>query len=456
MVHTTGRFGENLIIEGINGSYGWPIIGHTFDYLSDTYAFGRSMRAQYGEVYRCSAFLQRFIVFNSPAGAELVLKDEANQFSSKLGWEAFLGRLFPHSLPTMDFEEHRHHRRIMQSVFKKQALIGYVSLIDQVVQDNLNHWPSNQSMQAYPAIKALTLDIAARAFLGLELEDDADFINRNFVDLNNGLAAIVPWPLPGTALQRALKARARIFDYFSPLIHEKRNSNGQDIFSRLCQAQDENGQDFSDEAILYHLSNILAAAHDTSTTSLTITLDLLCRHPEWQQRLRESCQRLDPNDVNFETLEQLEEIEWVFKEALRLYPPAPQLFRRSTQECQFGSHTIPSNTQVMVDCGYIHRSEEYWSNPMQFDPERFSPQRNEHKAHPYMWFPFGGGSHTCIGLRFAMMTAKLALYHLLRQFTFSAEGNSTYRILPITKPRNGLPIVLQNISKPMSSETRTN
>lgn len=447
----TGRFGENLVIQGIDGSYGWPLIGHTFDYLSDTYAFGRAMRARYGEVYRCSAFLQRFIVFNSPEGAELVLKDEANQFSSKLGWEAFLGRLFPHSLPTMDFEEHRHNRRIMQSVFKKQALVGYVPLIDRVAQDNIASWPKGQTMAAYPAIKALNLDIAAKAFLGLDLKDDADFINRNFIHLNNGLAAIIPWPLPGTALQRALQARENIFNYFAPLIAEKRQSEGQDIFSRLCQAQDENGEDFSDQAILFHLSNILAAAHDTSTTSLTITLDYLCQHPQWQQRLREQCLQLDPTDISFDTLDSLEEIEWVFREALRLYPPAPQLFRRSLQECQFNGITIPANTQVMVDCGYIHRSEQYWNNPMQFDPERFSPQRNEHKAHPYLWFPFGGGSHTCIGLRFAIMNAKITLFHLLRNHQVFADAKTRYRILPITKPSNGLPVILKTpASKPDS------
>lgn len=438
----TGRFGENLAINGIDGSYGWPVIGHTFDYLSDTYAFGRTMRARYGDVYRCSAFLQNFIVFNSPDGAEFVLKDEANQFSSKLGWEAFLGRLFPHALPTMDFSEHRHHRRIMQSVFKKQALVGYVPLIDQVVIDNLRTWPTDQAMPAYPAIKALTLDIAAKAFLGLELKQDTHFINQNFIKLNNGLAAIIPWPLPGTALHQALKARSNIFNYFSPLIPQKRRSEGQDIFSRLCQAQDENGADFSDQAILFHLSNVLAAAHDTSTTSLTITLDLLCQHPEWQQRLREKCLRIDPQDITYDNLESLEEIEWVFREALRLFPPAPQLFRRSIKECQFGNHIIPANTQVMVDCGYIHRSEHYWNEPTKFDPERFSPARNEHKAHPYNWFPFGGGSHTCIGLRFAIMTAKIALYHLLRDYSVFATEQARYRILPITKPRNGLPVIL--------------
>ena len=52
MVHTTGRYGEHLVIEGIQGRYGWPVLGRTFDYLTDTHAFGYKMRARYGEVYQ--------------------------------------------------------------------------------------------------------------------------------------------------------------------------------------------------------------------------------------------------------------------------------------------------------------------------------------------------------------------------------------------------------------------
>ncbi len=440
----TGIYGENTDIRHLPGNDGWPLVGNTFKYLLNTYGFGRQMRDTYGEIYRSRAFFLNFVVLASPDGIELVLRDEESNFSSKLGWEPFLARLFPNALPTMDFDEHRFHRKIMQSVFRQAAMEAYCELINESVERGLAEWGRSEVIKAYPSVKAMMLDIAAKAFLGINLERDADFINKTFITVNNGLAPIIPYPLPGTAIWKALRARQALFDYFRPMIRERKVSDGKDIFTRLCQAKDEEGQSFTEQAVLDHLVNVLSAAHDTSTTSLTITLYYLAKHPEWQQRLREISDAIPAGPVGYNALDQLEEYEWVFKEALRIYPPAPQLFRRCLKETTFKNAVIPANTQVMVDVGYTHRSELYWSNPMQFDPERFAPGREEHKRHKYQFAPFGGGAHICIGMQFALMAAKLMLHHLLRQYTveLACDEPVAFTILPITHPRNGLPIKL--------------
>jgi cytochrome P450 len=436
----TGIYGENRDVDHIGGSDGWPLVGHTFDYLSNTYPFGLSMRERFGEVYRSGAFFMKFVVLASPDGIEYVLRDEAKNFSSKLGWEPFLARLFPNGLPTMDFDEHRHHRRIMQAVFRPAAMNAYFDLIDAVVKDGLEGWRDKGIVRAYPAIKAITLDIGARAFLGLDLQEDADFINRTFVTVNNGLAPIVPYPVPGLAVWRALRARERLFQYFRPLIPARKSSDGKDVLTCLVQAKDEDGAAFSDEAVLFHLITVLSAAHDTSTTSLTVALHYLAQHPEWQERLRKKSQAL--GTLTFDNLEQLDEHDWVFREALRIYPPAPQMFRRSVRDCEFHGHRIPANTQVMVDVGYVHRSAEHWTSPMTFDPERFSPARAEHKKHQYQWVPFGGGAHICIGMQFALMSARIVLHHLLTRYRIekASDAETKFVILPITQPKDGLPL----------------
>ncbi|MCP5170263.1 MAG: cytochrome P450 [Hahellaceae bacterium] len=438
----TGIYGENTVVDHIDGNDGWPLLGNTFKYLLNTYPFGRAMRDTYGEVYRSRAFFLRFIVLASPDGIEFVLRDEDQNFSSKLGWEPFLARLFPNALPTMDFEEHRFHRKIMQSVFRHAAMREYCDLINRVVIEDVEKWRDAGVVKVYPTIKNIMLDIAARAFLGIDLEKDADFINKTFITVNGGLAPLMPFPFPGNAIWKALRARQALFDYFRPMIAPRKASDGKDIFTRLCQAQDEDGQAFSEQAILDHLVNVLSAAHDTSTTSLTVAMYYLARHPQWQTRLRNISRDLPDNEINYENLDPLEEHEWVFREALRILPPAPQLFRRSVRECTFKGIVIPANTQVMVDIGYTHRSEAYWNNPLEFDPERFSPARAEHKQHKYQWVPFGGGAHICIGMQFAMMAAKITLHHLLKRYRFelACEAPVDFTILPITQPKNGLPV----------------
>lgn len=85
----TGLYGENTVLDHLPGSDGWPLLGHTFDYLGNTYPFGQAMRARFGEVYRSRAFFMRFAVLASADGIEYVLRDDAQNFSSKLGWEPF-------------------------------------------------------------------------------------------------------------------------------------------------------------------------------------------------------------------------------------------------------------------------------------------------------------------------------------------------------------------------------
>jgi cytochrome P450 len=57
----------------------------------------------------------------------------------------------------------------------------------------------------------------------------------------------------------------------------------------------------------------------------------------------------------------------------------------------------------------VKRLPEYWHEPFKFDPMRFSESRAEHKQHKFLWAPFGGGGHKCIGLHFADMLFKSVL-----------------------------------------------
>ncbi len=63
----------------------------------------------------------------------------------------------------------------------------------------------------------------------------------------------------------------------------------------------------------------------------------------------------------------------------------------------------------------LHNNPKYWDDPKEFRPERFSKE-NKGSIVPGTYLPFGIGPRNCIGMRFAMMEVKLALFHLLRNF----------------------------------------
>jgi cytochrome P450 len=91
---------------------------------------------------------------------------------------------------------------------------------------------------------------------------------------------------------------------------------------------------------------------------------------------------------------------------------------------------------------HTHYMDEYWDKPNDFDPERFSAQRAEHKRNLYSWVPFSGGAHMCIGLHFADMQIKLVLFEMLKNFSWQVPLGYEMPVQqsPISKPRDDLPI----------------
>jgi cytochrome P450 len=139
-------------------------------------------------------------------------------------------------------------------------------------------------------------------------------------------------------------------------------------------------------------------------------------------------------------------LDSIFDEALRLYPPAPYLARRSLRACTLGGAEIPENTAIAVSSLVTHRMPEYWKEPANFDPLRFQPPRAEHTAHSHAFYPFGGGPHTCIGMHFARIQVKAVLCELLGRYRLRAPGPlpaHRFVAIPIPHPRDGLPVLLE-------------
>ena len=78
---------------------------------------------------------------------------------------------------------------------------------------------------------------------------------------------------------------------------------------------------------------------------------------------------------------------------------------------------------VFFDIQSIHRNPNYYPNPTQFKPERFLPE-NRYRLTPYTYLPFGIGRRNCVGMRFALMEAKIAIVHLVQKFKFVRTTNT--------------------------------
>jgi cytochrome P450 len=438
-------------LNGIPGEPGWPVLGKSLEVLRNPAKVSREMVGKYGHIYWSNAFGRTNVTMLGPEANEYVLMDRDRNFSSKGGWDPLLGLLFPNGLMMRDFEDHRAHRRIMQVAFKQPAMQNYVSKLNEGIHQGLERWREKGDFRFYQAIKQLTLNTAASVFLGMPLGKEADQVNQAFFDSVQAAVAVIRTPIPGTKMWRGVQGRKYLERFFREQIPLRRGTQGTDMFTLLCNAVDDDGNSYTDSDIVDHMDFLMMAAHDTLTSSITTLIYELCRHPEWQDAARRECAALNlPADsVPYEHLADLQIIEWCFKEALRMNPPVPSIPRMALREFQFGGYTIPAGTTVNISPGYTHKMPELWENPQNFEPDRFSEQRAEDRKHKFAWVPFGGGAHMCIGLHFAYMQTKVFMYQLLLNYRFHLDDGyeADFQIMPIPKPKDGLPIHLRPLKE---------
>ncbi len=377
----------------------------------------------------------------------LALLNQDQILSNKKAWDRIIGRIFPNGLMLRDGSDHRYHRRIMQAGFKNKAMKVYLDSMAKQAHDSIAEWTSSNKQQllVYPTFKSLTLELAATIFLGMELGDDAKKISRAFETTVAASMPKIPLAIPGTILWKGIKARNFMCDFFLAQIEAKRAGNGNDMFSILCRAKDEDGNQYTDQEIVDHIIFLMMAAHDTTTSTLTSMTYALAKNPVWQDRLYEEVQSLGVDSLDYDSLDKMIETDLVMKEALRMYPPLSTLPKYSLKAFEFEGFTIPADSMVVTYPIHTHYMESYWDEPTVFDPLRFSEDRAEQKRHPYCWVPFSGGAHMCIGLHFASMQIKLVLFEMLKHYRWSvADGyEMPVQQSPISKPKDDLPIVLE-------------
>jgi cytochrome P450 len=426
------------------GDSGPPLVGHSLDMLSDLVGWARRRHARFGEVSWGGAFGTDIVLVLGPDGIGHVLGNKDKAFSNKEGWEYLIGPFFERGVMLMDFDEHRQHRQIMQQAFRKDRLVAYLEDMNPAISAGLDRWPEGDRFALYTATKQLTLDLATEVFVGARLGTDTDRINEAFIDTVHGGAAVLRADVPGGRWRRGLKGRRFLEEYLRKQIAVKRAAEGRDLFSVLCHAESEDGDRFTDDDVVNHMIFVLMAAHDTSTTTLSMMGYFLGRHREWQERLRDESLALGRDAIDYSDLDRLQGLDLVMKETLRMYAPVALLMRRALADTAIAGHYVPAGTYVALGLYPSQRMAQWWSKPDTFDPERFAEGRREDQSHKYAWTPFGGNVHKCIGLHFGGMEVKAILHQMLLRYAWSVPDHYQPPIGMGTgpMPADGLPIRL--------------
>jgi cytochrome P450 len=142
---------------------------------------------------------------------------------------------------------------------------------------------------------------------------------------------------------------------------------------------------------------------------------------------------------------ELTELELVLDETLRKYPPAWVGPRRAIESFEFQGRTVPARAFVNYCSWASHHLPDVFDQPEEFRPDRFAPDARA--ALPKgAYVPFGGGSRTCIGMRFGQLEVRTIATLILSRFSLSlpADFQLTIRQMPTISPKAGLPMHVES------------
>jgi cytochrome P450 len=343
-------------------------------------------------------------------------------------------------------------RRLIQPAFSKQRVESYAPGMVECTQRLIDEWQDGETYDVGPAMSRLTMTIAGRTLLGIDVSDRFREVSKCLETVmfdflaRFGSALALPYWMPTFRNVRLRSAIRKLDCILQQLIDERRatGAGGGDFLSLLLNARDEeDGQGISDRQIRDEVMTMFLAGHETTANTLSWTLYLLGQYPAIQRRVQDeaSCV-LGGRQPAATDIPLLVFTEHVIREAMRLYPPAYVVGRRPTEDVTIGGHFIPKNTNVLMSQWIVQRDPRWFNDPLRFDPDRWADGL-AHRLPKYAYFPFGGGPRLCIGSTFALFEAPLILAMLTQRFTLELVTQGPIHIRPAVTLRPGQPIEMR-------------
>jgi len=443
----------------VPGPPGLPLIGSMLDLKRDALKAYLDAHRDHGDVVRFSAgppgLRAEFYMVYSPEGAQQVLATESANFRKENAFYEEVRQSFGNGLLTSQDADYQRQRRLLQPLFTRRRVDGYADAIGVEAEALVERWSAVPGgvLDAVDEMSRFALRAVSRILFGSDVEAAISTVRVNFPILGaytrgRGFSPVrIPrqWPTPGN--REALAAERALYRVCDDII-ARRGDGGEeadDLLGLMARARDEDGARLDATELREQVLIFLLAGHETTATSLTFALHLLGLHPEEQKRAHAEVDALlgdghRPTAADFNTLPY---VTRVLKEAMRLFPAAPAIGRRSVAETVIGGVTVPAGSDVVVSPYVTQRHPAHWEDPERFDPDRFTPER-EAARHRYAWFPFGGGPRACIGQHFSMLESVLALAVLLREFEVAAVDTEVPLGQGITlEPRGPVRIALK-------------
>jgi cytochrome P450 len=445
------------------GPRGNLLLGNLLPIMREPFEFATRCAREYGDVVRMRVGPMVVYSVVHPDLIEQVLRRDHRNFIKDKGTR-MLAELLGQGLLTSEAEVWRRQRRLAQPAFQLDQIQKYGAVMVACAERMLAGWQDGQTRDVHADMTRLTMEIASQTLLGASMADQADRVSRAMNDAMAYFAGPALWfpgfswlPTPGN--MRFRRARRQLDQVMYSTIARRRaepQANGDDLLSRLLAARDEDGSQMSDRQLRDELVTLFLAGHETTAQALSFTFYLLARHPAAAACLAaEIDEVLEGRLPASADVPRLRYADWVVKESMRLYPPAPNIGREALCDCEIGGYHIPRGAQIALVQWVVQRDPRWFDDPDSFRPERWDNDLARRLPRG-AYFPFGDGPRICIGNQFAMLEAILILATVVQRYGLELTPGYKLEIFPSVtlRPRHGVSMIVHR--RQSDTATRVN
>jgi sterol 14-demethylase len=338
-----------------------------------------------------------------------------------------------------DAPPERRREMLHNQALRDKFMRGHAATIAAEVEGMVAGWGDEGEIDLLKWFAELTIYTSSACLIGARFRNELDGrFAQLYHELEQGtdpIAYVDPYA-PIESFRRRDAARVELVALVQGIMNRRADGppspDGEsDLLDVLMSIKDEDGSyRFSADTVTGMFISMMFAGHHTTSGTAAWTLIELLRHTDELAIVNSELDALyaDGSEVSFQALREIPHLESSIKEALRLHPPLILLLRVAMEELTYGEFRIAAGKMVGASPSICNRIPEDFPEADSFVPGRYLDGREEDRANPWTWIPFGAGRHRCVGANFAMMQLKAIFSVLLQGWEFeAAQPLDSYR-----------------------------
>ena len=396
-----------------------PLLGHAIEFMRDPHRVIRRGYEEHGLIFSMDLGAKKAVVMLGPDYHQFFFKETDGVFSMRQGYETLL-KMFDSRLFTFaHLTESQEQMKVILPLLKNND--RFIQLMLKEVDDFMSHTLGDSGeIDLIDALGPLVMNIGAHAFFG---EDFRYRLGEEYFDIyrlfSDGADVVLPSWLPLPKFRRSKKAKIQIEDMIYDFMQQRRDKPvvPKDLFQELIESKYYGDKPVPDGLLISMLLFIPWAAHETTVGHTAWTLLDILQDQNYLDAIRTELDEVlaGAQQYSSEQIKQLKHIDWATLESERLHPVAHVIMRGVRDDMVFDDYFVKEGTMVFVAPATAHNIPEVFSQPQNYDPKRFSPQRAE-GTKKFSLIGFGGGVHRCAGVNFAKMEIKIIIAKLLQNY----------------------------------------